>query len=201
MGLGESMDNKRLTKKIVSSGNGVSKKRRALVKGSAAAVPAILTLRSGAALAATSTSQCIANNQLLAQRLDPDALPSKTNFNGAFSNDPWVRQTVQCRFLRNGDPANQTDEFWVFEGPGSTGVWFKESDNTGSSLKFGDAGSLKMTGGGQTYDIIMADNRITADVIGIFDSGVNDIVGYGTDPERSHITKSCYASVINRAVG
>jgi len=191
------MDNKRLTKRIVGSGDGVSKKRRALVKGSAVAVPAILTLRSGAALAATSNGQCAANNQLLAQRLEPDALPSKTNFNGAFSTDPWVRQTVDCRFLRNADQTNKTDEFWVFESPFKPGEWFKESENTGSSIKYADAGLGKMTGNSQTYDIIMADNRITADVIGIFDQGINEIVAYGSDPDgRRHITKSCYASIM-----
>jgi len=68
----------------------VSNSKRKLVKSSAVAMPAILTLRSGAAFALSSTEACIAKDQQLAERQQPKwAVENHTG--------PWVR--IECAYI------------------------------------------------------------------------------------------------------
>jgi len=67
----------------------ISSQRRKLIKASAAAIPAVMTLRSGAASAmsaygCTTHDNTLARNEPAAQVLDPD-------INGALTHDHWIR--------------------------------------------------------------------------------------------------------------
>ena len=74
---------------------GVSEQRRKIVKASAAAVPAIMTLRSGAAAAMTSINQCIADD---AQRgsLLPESAKVWGDDPGEGALDEWARVKGKC---------------------------------------------------------------------------------------------------------
>lgn len=77
----------------------LSRRRRTLVKGAAGAIPVVLTLRSGAAIAASSVESCIvkdnrkAGSERLASAFKPDVLllPGDTD------TGSWVRKTGTCR--------------------------------------------------------------------------------------------------------
>ncbi len=92
--------------------------RRKLVKGSVIAVPMVMTLRSGSALAASSSNRCIAQNQTFAQdRFDAGELPK-------FRNNPtnnvetfFRREVTRSRLIRI--KRDQTDAFWIFDKNGS----------------------------------------------------------------------------------
>lgn len=96
----------------------ISGGRRALLKGSAAAVPMVLTLRSGAALAITSAESCVlrASSSVSPTVITPDT-----------GDNLYVRTAVQARQLQAGsDPA-----FFVFMNPAS-GQWENEAYWNGS---------------------------------------------------------------------
>ena len=67
--------------------------KRALMKG-AAAVPVVLTLRSGAAFAKVSTGSCVIRDNKNAGNIKPATLI------GANSHDTWVRRTGYCTELK-----------------------------------------------------------------------------------------------------
>jgi hypothetical protein len=99
--------------KAETSPDKLSHRRRALVKGSAAVVPAILTLRSGSALAATSIS-CA----LRIQQNPPvgGAVPAVSTA----ADDNWLRAKTKCKKVTIGgsdvivflDPLNPTQNKW-----------------------------------------------------------------------------------------
>jgi hypothetical protein len=70
--------------------SGTSSQRRKLIKASAAAIPAVMTLRSGAAAAVGSTYGCTTHDNTVAQEvgvaqvLDPDS-------SGGLTHDHWIR--------------------------------------------------------------------------------------------------------------
>ncbi len=78
------------------SGDSISERRRTLIRASAAAVPAIMTLRSGAAAAAGSFHACIARDaERAAIEIGPEDLvfgddPTETE------HDQWVRIVGKC---------------------------------------------------------------------------------------------------------
>ncbi len=88
-----------------------SNARRRLIKGSAVAVPIVMTLRSGAAMAASSTESCIARDQKLADSLNPKKF---TNSNP----DPFLRTEITITRLikikKQTDNAGQNPK-WVFD--------------------------------------------------------------------------------------
>lgn len=104
----------------------ISGGRRALLKGSAAAVPMVLTLRSGAALAITSAESCVlrASSSVSPTVITPDT-----------GDNLYVRTAVQARQLQagNGDPfvPNSDSPFFVFMNPAS-GQWENEAYWNGS---------------------------------------------------------------------
>lgn len=67
----------------------VSEHRRKIIKASAAAIPAIMTLRSGAAAAVASTYNCTARDNKLALNETPDYVLEASG--GILPNDHWVR--------------------------------------------------------------------------------------------------------------
>lgn len=64
-----------------------SNARRRLIKGTAIALPVVMTLRSGAAMAASSTESCIARDQQLANTLDPNKFTNS-------DTDPFLRTQI-----------------------------------------------------------------------------------------------------------
>lgn len=81
----------------IESNDKLSGKRRALMKGAAAAVPVVLTMRSGAAFAATSMGSCVARDNFNAGNVKPDVLiyPLSPEI-----GDGWVRRAGFCRRLK-----------------------------------------------------------------------------------------------------
>ncbi len=111
--------------KTESKGASFSQSKRKLVKSGALAVPVVLTLRSGAAVALSSAKQCIDNNQKEAQGADPLITQ------GEVDDQVWVRKIVECRLLEN----NNGDRFYVYKNPeepvdiDNPGKWLREDDN------------------------------------------------------------------------
>lgn len=111
------MSDKPLEKqKLVSNPNGFSGSRRRLVKSGAVALPVVMTLRSGAALAFTSAKQCIANNATEGQGADPLIDAGQT--------DVWVRCEVDCRTLEDADG----NRLMVYKNP-QDDKWYSEENN------------------------------------------------------------------------
>jgi hypothetical protein len=109
----------------------VSRGRRALLKGSAAAVPMVLTLRSGAALAITSAEECVERN------INNTTALAVTEAQDVAGN-PFVRRRVFARKIQASGGA----EFWVYlppateeaagvssDNPTDVDGWLKENDN------------------------------------------------------------------------
>ncbi|QBQ54513.1 hypothetical protein [Nitrosococcus wardiae] len=94
----------------------VSKPRRTLLKG-AAAVPVIMTLPSGAAVAMSSynSEACIAKDQQLAWNEQPNWLVEST--------DTWVRKEVKARQLQSN---SYSDPFWVYQPHEDVDRWLDE---------------------------------------------------------------------------
>ena len=64
-----------------------SNARRRLIKGTAIALPVVMTLRSGAAMAASSTESCIARDQQLANTLDPNKFTNLNSYNKCITSE------------------------------------------------------------------------------------------------------------------
>jgi hypothetical protein len=113
----------------------VSGKRRLLMKGAAGAVPAILTLRSGAAFALNSSETCIAKDNRVAGNTPPAVL-------AADNSDVWVRSRVECRTLSDGN--NLSFQVYLHNNT----VWRHELyDNAGNQKTYADAsGGMIETG-------------------------------------------------------
>ncbi len=111
--------------KAGSEGAYFSQSKRRLVKSGALAVPVVLTLRSGAAMALGSAKQCIDNNQKEAQGADPLITQ------GEVDDQVWVRKIVECRLLEG----NNGERFYVYKNPeepvsiDNPGKWLREEDN------------------------------------------------------------------------
>ena len=167
--------------------------KRKFLKTTGQAGIGIISLRSGAAFAATSNSQCETTNQLFAQNTNPDPLMDNNNFQAL--NDPWLRAKTSIRLIRN-----KKKDLWIFQDPSMPGNWYAEDDNTRSDTVYKEVlmsgiGEQEMTGGGQKWSVIMGRSNMQGDVIAIYDKSSGDVVGFGLDTERSNITQSCYASI------
>jgi hypothetical protein len=165
-----------------------SSSRRALLKGSAAAVPVILTLRSGAATAITSTEQCLLRNNATA-----------TPIVSASANDVWVRQIREARELRKNSSTDAS--FWVLKNPSSS-VWENEQhyiDGITALVTYSDGpGPNQMQGppSTTTYDIIQPTSGTINRYILVLVDGNGNIVGYGNPSAGGNpIDGSCWSSV------
>ncbi|NOQ15574.1 MAG: hypothetical protein GQ581_00785 [Methyloprofundus sp.] len=98
----------------------VSAKRRLFVKGAAGAVPAVLTLRSGAAFALSSAEMCnIKDNGVAGAGL---SVITEDN------TDPWLRKELVCRELDiNGDGSSIVT---VYPDPFIADKWRAEDYNS-----------------------------------------------------------------------
>lgn len=118
--------------KVGTATDELSQRRRALLKGSAGVVPAILTLRSGSTLAATSIS-CVTKVQSANPAVRPPAIVEDA------AVDTWLRQETKCRLLTNTlDPR---DVINVFQDPSDTDRWYKvDTTNSNKAVAFVDDG-------------------------------------------------------------
>jgi hypothetical protein len=101
----------------------LSKKRRAFIKGSAAALPVVLTLRNGSAFAAQSIS-CLAQQQ--ANQQDPN-LPQPDVITKTINADHYIRTATVCRTITlqpNG--ASQV----VYQYPAGANKWYPVGVNS-----------------------------------------------------------------------
>ncbi len=106
----------------------LSQRRRALIKGSAIAIPAILTLRSGSALAMNESASCALKIQQNPPTNRPDVVL-------VGSDDNWYRKTTECRTLSL--KSSPTTTLQVFRQPGGDN-WYNVNSNTASGNPFVD---------------------------------------------------------------
>ncbi|SJM93532.1 conserved hypothetical protein [Crenothrix polyspora] len=99
-----------------SKADKLSRRRRAFIKGSAAVLPVVLTLRNGSAFAAESIS-CLAKQA----NITPPPLSGLP--------DGYIRDQTVCRALK-GNGLKMT----VYEYPQGSGNWFPESENSTNQL-------------------------------------------------------------------
>ncbi len=134
-----------------------SSKRRAIIKGSATAVPLVLTLRSGAAFAATSATACVVNTQTFLQN-NPDQKPVTLLENGQSEAISYVRILTTGRVLvevdANNNPVAGGQTLAVFLDPnspypdGSVARWYNVDENNMSMTYYtNESGSTGGIGG------------------------------------------------------
>ena len=111
---------------------GISRQRRKIIKASAAVVPAIMTIRSGAAAAMTSVNQCEEKDAAAAA-----LLPASMNV--VAEPDEWVRMGAWKIEVVIGNPHDPATVLYGIPDNGvvpSTlndySVWYDESGNTNS---------------------------------------------------------------------
>ncbi|HHJ39796.1 MAG: hypothetical protein AXA67_06570 [Methylothermaceae bacteria B42] len=120
------LDGKKEEQKDKTESNDVSfsSSKRRLVKSGALAIPVVMTLRSGAAMALSSAKQCIENAKTEAQGADP-------LIQNQDDDKVWVRKEVDCRLLESDDGT----QFYVYKNPSEPiGIenpdkWLREEDN------------------------------------------------------------------------
>ncbi len=143
--------------------NKPSSKRRAIIKGSATAVPLVLTLRSGAAFAATSATACVVNTQNFLKN-NPDSKPVTLLENGQSETISYVRVLTTGRVLEeiNVAPGATPETLAVFLDPnspypdGSIARWYNVEENNMSMTYYTNAqGSVRMVNnsGSKTYRV------------------------------------------------
>lgn len=103
--------------KLESNADKLSTRRRAFIKGSAAVLPVVLTLRNGSAFAADSIS-CLAKQA----NITPDTL--------AAAPDGYVRDQTVYRNLKGKDSNGVTLKIDVYQYPPNTGNWFPVTENS-----------------------------------------------------------------------
>lgn len=170
-----------------------SVRRRVLLKGSAAALPALLTLRSGAAIAVTSASICTVDNESLAQTENPPAI--------SVTEDPiWVRQEAQCLMVTN-DKGTTKLQIYTTGDPGVFDTLWYTGDNLNVFFNYNatentidyEGGSFDTLGSPSTCYVIVRVNADGTKVIDSFD-------GLGRrETEFNMITHSCWVSLMPAA--
>ncbi len=167
----------------------VSDKRRLFVKGAVGAVPAVLTLRSGAAFALTSAEMC---------NIQDNAIAGGANLRvAADTNDIWLRQETLCRDLSNG--------VRVYPDPFIANEWRAEDylSATSSGNKYEEVlpatipATMQLVG---TTSPVYTYTESTCFVLAIMtNSGTaidlgNAVDGQNGNPGLPYITASCWAS-------
>ena len=103
--------------KVDTSTDGLSQRRREILKGSAVAIPAILTLRSGSALAAGS---------LTCQQKVPNGNPPVAAVD-SLNSDNWLRTQTICRVLTEDTKSKRKKTKNVYRDPSNFDDWYEES--------------------------------------------------------------------------
>lgn len=178
--------------KVGTSTDELSQRRRALLKGSAVAVPAILTLRSGSALAAGSLT-CI---DKIPNGDPPVAAVDKVD------SDNWFRTNTTCRKLQQN---STTLLKFVYQDPGNLNNWYEEStiSTLGRVLyKNVDGSSNEMVDDAaptpHTY-LIELDNQPCYVLIQVGSDGKPTGLYGASDPGTfPFASNSCETSLINR---
>ena len=169
------------------SGLKVSAKRRTLVKGAVGAVPAVLTLRSGAAFALNSAEACVSRVQSDAAGTPPLVI-STTN------DGPYVRVPVNCRTLSNGDVVYQSTTVsgdWIAgnfaSGGGVAPTIYVDAVDSGEMKEKGSDDTITFDIEGESECYVLAHFTNTGSKTGEIGDAVND----GSLP---FLTDSCWAS-------
>jgi len=188
-----------------------SLKRRAIIKGSATAVPLVLTLRSGAAFAATSATACVVNTQNFLQN-NPDQKPVTLLENGQSEAISYVRVLTTGRVLvevdANNNPVAGGETLAVFLDPnspypdGSIARWYNVEENNMSMTYYTNLqGSVVyMVNNANSKKYKITDEQTDCAVLGYVDSNgmpYNPPV-YGSAPGDGSFpfaTTSCMASI------
>ena len=182
--------------KVGTSTDDLLQRRRALLKGSAVAVPAILTLRSGSALAATSIS-CI---QKVQGAIPPETPPTTVADPAA---DTWLRQSTHCRTLTNG-----SGTITVFRDPNTPLLspetnatkWYNintDTSNVANAFVYQNSNKMKDANGtGNIWDYNAANDNVCYVLMKVNSDGSfpNPQV-YGAFTSVSLNSESCMASL------
>jgi len=113
----------------VKENNVVSAHRRKLIKASVAAVPAIMTIRSGAAVALTSINQCLTADALKVAQEPPAPVLANTD-----ALDEWVR-VRGVKVTKNDAAGTSTTYFCVEQTPGVWECW--DTDGVPAAVTIG----------------------------------------------------------------
>ncbi len=185
-----------------------SSKRRALIKGSATAVPLVLTLRSGAAFAATSATACVVNTQNFLQN-NPDQKPVTLLESGNSETVSYVRVLTTGRVLEQINvAAGATPEILaVFLDPnspypdGTIARWYNVDENNMSMTYYTNVqGSVRMVNNNGTKTYKVTDEQTDCAVLCYINSDGTPYspAVYGSAPGDGTFpfaTTSCMASI------
>jgi len=155
----------------------ISKQRRKIIKASAAVVPAIMTIRSGAAAAMTSLNLCVERDALAAKGipLSEYALGDDE----AFATDEWVR--VKGLKIKSGNDSL----YGVPDVGGQYTVWYDES-----GIEYtGNVNANQIDRGTEVYLLAYVDSAS-----GSYNWYPQKPVAFA-DQQASPITGSCLCSV------
>ena len=171
--------------KVGTATDKLSQRRRALIKGSVVAIPAILTLRSGSALAATSVN-CIKTFPLVPHPLAVSTTP-----------DGWHRAGTDCRTLSN-KVGDTTTTLAVYKDPtdtSNTPKWYELTTDNRNSVYFVDQnGNGMKDNSGTSWKI---DTNSTCNVLVQVNAAGNPtgVVGAPETTSYSFAADSCYDSL------
>lgn len=118
--------------KTTAANDKLSTKRRAFIKGSAAALPVVLTLRNGSAFAADSISCYVKQAAITPQTITPTA-----------TTDNFIRAETKTRTIST----DLGDSFMVYQDPTGADKWFPVNTNSSSTqyyVTYGTAPNAKM---------------------------------------------------------
>jgi len=166
----------------------LSQRRRALLKGSAIAVPAILTLRSGASLAASS-SMCMSNTH----NNPPSTSPT------GIAVDGWLRKQVNVRTLtysKSGTiptppPASPVT---VFQDPDNSVNWYDVTGNNHNALFYTQIGSGMTDSNHNHYTYTTTDTGYVLFHVNP-DGSPTHVYGIDNTSNNTLATSSCYSSL------
>jgi len=199
-------DNKQVNDNTANKVTGlkVSAKRRILVKGAVGAVPAVMTLRSGAAFALDSSEVCVAFDKAQAASDQP------TVISGSYlapSETAYVRTETVCRVLTEDVTLPEVgDEYTVYQDP-ADGKWrgqlgsasYASGDNslTKTFVEEGGTGS-KFIQDGSPAPTYTAGSPIACFVLAYIDdtgykTGAIGNASFNADT-LPYITNSCWVS-------
>lgn len=168
-----------------------SQKRRALVKGSAAVLPAIFTLRSGAVFAfGSSTSRTVAQCiEVAATRAEPDPV---TDF-----EDEWFRRETLYRSLKRDDDGS---DFSVYLIPDSDPPTWSDKENNDQWRDIPPVDPLvplQMQSLGDGSTATVTDFDVPSFVLVLVDAnGMETGFAVSSDGTGSPLILSCMASII-----
>jgi hypothetical protein len=120
--------------KNTAASDKLSTKRRAFIKGSAAALPVVLTLRNGSAFAADSISCYVKQAGITPQTITP-----------AVDTDSFIRAETKVRTISTG--LDLSNGIMIYQDPTGVDKWFPTTTNSSSDqyyVTYGTAPDAKM---------------------------------------------------------